>query len=134
MAQLRFQRGRGRIAVIAGSGELLTSCVDDDALDEREAALRGMDALLDGVTVSRHNPEGETVPAEVVLYNPYTYETAFRALPDTVVYGDGSPLLLPSDGQLGVLREDGVSVGARNLPLRSPQWVSVLRAHDAHLG
>jgi hypothetical protein len=133
MAQLRFQRGRGQIAVLAGTGEVITTCTDEDGLDDREAALRGMDTVLSGTVIHRYDADGAMVQAEVVLYNPYTFEIARGSLPNTSVYGDGRALLLPAAGGLGEICEDEIVIGARRLPHRVPEWSAVLRAQDAHL-
>jgi hypothetical protein len=134
MSSLRFHRDRGRIAVLAGSGEMLVSCADDESLDDREAALCGMDTLLATGKLRRHDADGSHVEAVVALYNPYTMEVAVGAMPDTVVYGDGSPLELPGAGALAGSDGGELVLGARTLAVREPEWASVLRAQAAHLG
>lgn len=106
----------------------LTEVRIEEGVSRREGLFRAMDDMLANLEM----PSADGSWCSVGLYNPLTHQIAFRAVPETEVYTDGSLLEIPLYGMPARLGDDVLHVGARALPRLVANVLSTRTALASH--
>lgn len=140
LATLRYQwdATRATLSVLSSRNELLAVVDVAPTTNEREAAFQACDAALDRSRVSRTTPAGR-LRHRIALYNPYSAEVSFAAVPKTKVFSAATRLTIPANGLPATLVSsvDGPDVliaGDDVLIHQQPSFAALTRAFAAHPG
>lgn len=130
MAHLMFCRANGLLTVSAPHVGVLAQFRCDDSCSDREAVFRVLDVVLCDVEL----PSADDSWCKVGLYNPLTFQIAFGAIPATVVFGDGFPIVVNSCGTVASISASGSSllVAGRNVPVSHVSMREAQHALAAH--
>jgi hypothetical protein len=138
MTTLRFRTRAtgGPVAVTTRTGQLLATVHPRKGESQQSIAFRGMDAAL----ATARLPLPQTGPGTprfgpVALYNPFTGDVSFGAIPDTVTFSSGTPVPLDADGTLGVVTPGCVpvlQVCGRHLPATDRTVTELTRVIAGH--
>ena len=131
LGSLRFEwlASSRTLAALTPSRRQLGSLDIASDTSDREAVFELLDHLL---AVGATDLGGQTVAC--ALYNPVTWQTAVRPVPETRSYGDHVPLTLDPEGSPAVLHNGVFTVTNRRLALLEPSMQLVRDAFSAHRG
>lgn len=100
----------------------------EEGVSRREGLFLAMDDMLANLEM----PSADGSWCRVGLYNPLTHQIAFRPVPDTEVYTDGSSLEVPLYGLPACIEEEALLVGLRTLPRLVANVLSTRAALASH--
>lgn len=105
MTTLRFRaRTGGPVTVTTRTGQVLTTVHPRKDESARSIAFRGMDAALATARLPLPQAHPDTPRfGPIALYNPFTGDVSFGAVPDTITFSSGTPVPLDADGTIGVI-------------------------------
>lgn len=123
----RFAPANTHVTVLAPTGEVLSSVPLAPHHSETEAAFIATDTALSASRLMR-----DTTRCRVAFYNPHSAVVCVAPVPDTEIYTDSEPLVVPPNGLRACVSEGILHIGARELALAMSTPASVSRSLLAH--
>lgn len=130
--QFHLDRRNGTIRALTTDGTALSAVHPRKNELRPDLAFRALDEALRTASLFEPNPAHprERVRLRLALYNPFSADVAYQAVPDTLTFSTGAPLDLDPTGTPGVvdLSDDipTLHINGRVLPavVRTPQDIT----------
>jgi hypothetical protein len=128
LAVLRFEWGPKRSSISAWTPgrKLIGLCVLEPGVSDREAVFKVLDEALQTLV------EGPNGAGKLALYNPFTAQIAYGAIPSTVTFTDREPIALDAEGTAAVIVDGELEIDGRFLEALTPSLEEVEFAFAAH--